>query len=228
LQRNAEEALYGLLHSWAEAAYPFELLNKDDDAGGWQPGPVNIFKGEQSLKVGVLDDRPATADAMLRRVGSQWTERGVIFDILARWDLSNQFLRMVDFQIWRRFRYEQGRANLGAANLSGAYLNGANLRGAYLSGANLSGADLSRANLSEANLSEANLSEANLRGADLRGADLRGAKCSRLNIDSARLHFAKCSGAIDLGQEQIDGADGNSETTLPDGTQHPAHWSTDA
>ncbi len=140
-------------------------------------------------------------------------------------------------------------ATLRGATLSGADLSGADLSGANLFGANLSGANLSEANLSEADLSGADLSEANLRGATLRGATLSGAdlsgadlsgadlfganlsganlseaKCSRFNIDSARLHFAKCSGAIDLSQEQIDKALGNSETELPKGMTHPPHW----
>jgi uncharacterized protein YjbI with pentapeptide repeats len=65
---------------------------------------------------------------------------------------------------------------------------------------------------------------ANLTRANLMSADLRGAKCSRLNIDSARLHFADCTESVDLKQEQINRALGNRDTKLPPGLDHPDNW----
>ena len=67
----------------------------------------------------------------------------------------------------------------------------------------------------------------NLAYFDLRGADLRGANCSRLDIDSARLQFAKLSTAVNLEQAQIDKAFGNLETDLPDSIERPSHWTDD-
>jgi hypothetical protein len=46
-----------------------------------------------------------------------------------------------------------------------------------------------------------------------------------MDIDSARLQSADLSMAVNLTQEQIDKARGNSETKLPDGIHPPAHWS---
>ena len=87
-------------------------------------------------------------------------------------------------------------AHFRGANLSGAHLRGANLSGAYLWGANLSGAYLWGANLSEANLGGAHLSGAHLRGADLRGASLEGVK--------------------NLTREQLEKAQTDDKTILPD------------
>ena len=58
-------------------------------------------------------------------------------------------------------------------------------------------------------------------------ADLNGADCSRMDIESARLQSADLSAAVNLTQEQIDKAHGNSRTKLPDGMRRPAHWSND-
>jgi len=88
------------------------------------------------------------------------------------------------------------------------------LRGADLIGANLAGADLKGSSLRGAYLIGADLSHADLRSADLTGADLRGA-----NIKGADL-----TGSLFLVQSQVDGAKGDSETTLPASLTHPRHW----
>lgn len=46
-QRNAEEALFGLVDSLARAAYPIELFSVKAD-GGWHPGPVRIAEFNKS------------------------------------------------------------------------------------------------------------------------------------------------------------------------------------
>lgn len=119
---------------------------------------------------------------------------------------------------------EPERLDLRKTNLSGADLTGADLSGVFLLEANLSGAifwraDLSRGNftgvslsgafLLETNLPGANFLEANLWRADLRGADLRG---------------ANLSGALNLTQEQLEGAYGNRITEIPRHLKPPAHW----
>jgi Pentapeptide repeats (8 copies) len=79
---------------------------------------------------------------------------------------------------------------------------------AWLPYINLQGADLSAANLQEAFLGFANLQRANLGGADLQ-ADARW---------SANLQGG-------LTQEQLNAANGDDRTQLPEGLARPAHWS---
>jgi len=93
-----------------------------------------------------------------------------------------------------RHRKDHRGADLIGADLKGANLRGASLRGAYLVGADLRGADLRLADVI---------------GADLRGADIRG---------------ADLTGTIFLIQSQLDGAKGDSDTTLPSSFSQPAHW----
>jgi uncharacterized protein YjbI with pentapeptide repeats len=124
-------------------------------------------------------------------------------------------------------RADLREANLGGANLSGADLAGADLSEAHLRSADLAGADLCQVDLREANLNGSNLSNADLVRANLSGSNLSEADCSRMNIDTARLQFADFSAAVNLTQEQIDKAYGNSKTKLPDGIQRPSHWSDD-
>jgi hypothetical protein len=111
-------------------------------------------------------------------------------------------------------------ANLSEANLCEAGLTEANLSGAKLTGANVRGAHLSRSNMRMADLSEANLSGAIVSGADLLRAILR-----ETNLSKADLRGADLRGAEILTQKQIDQADGDKDTTLPDHLQRPAHWS---
>ncbi len=85
-------------------------------------------------------------------------------------------------------------ADLIGAKLRKAALRGANLRGAYLIGADLSGADLRQADLLGADLRDANV----------RGADLRG--------------------ALFLTQFQLNAAQGDGETRVPEDLTRPAHW----
>jgi Pentapeptide repeats (8 copies) len=88
-------------------------------------------------------------------------------------------------------------AILSGADLRGAHLSHADLVGADLRGANLSGAILSGAILHFADLSGANLFDADLRDADLRAADL--------------------SRALNVTQNQLAPACGDSSTELPSG-----------
>jgi uncharacterized protein YjbI with pentapeptide repeats len=85
-------------------------------------------------------------------------------------------------------------ADLMGADLRGADLRGANLRGAYLIGADLRGADLRTADLI---------------GADLRSADLSG---------------ADLTGTLFLTRHQVDAANGDLTTKLPEMLTRPMHW----
>ena len=84
-------------------------------------------------------------------------------------------------------------------NKDGVRLGGAPLERAFLPRIDLKGADLL-----SANLQDAYLWSADLQGADLSGANLQGTK---------------------LTQEQLNAANGNDCTVLPDGLTRPAHWS---
>ena len=99
-----------------------------------------------------------------------------------------------------------------------------NLSGADLRGAELNGADLSGASLIFVHLSEAQLRTADLRRADLSRADLRGADLSRANLRGADLYWADLSEVHNLEQAQLDSANGDWGTKLPDGLHHPEHW----
>jgi len=123
-------------------------------------------------------------------------------------DLSNSYLRGVDFSGTNLIGVNLNKANLKGANLVGAYLTNSNLKkvnleGADLEGADLEGSDLEGANLKEANLeetfferavlkntdlTEANLIEAKLIKVDLRKADLTGANLIRASLSWASLH----------------------------------------
>ncbi|BCW44133.1 pentapeptide repeat-containing protein [Arthrobacter sp. StoSoilB5] len=85
-------------------------------------------------------------------------------------------------------------ADLMGTNLAGRRLCGSDLRGAYLIGANLEHSDLT--------------------AADLLGADLR----------DTRLHGANLAKTLYVTQPQINAAQGNFETRLPERLITPAHW----
>lgn len=72
--------------------------------------------------------------------------------------------------------------------------------------------------------SKQQLSSYDLRRFDLSRAKLFEADCSRMRIYSARLQSADFSNAVNLEQEQIDKAFGNSETKLPNGMRLPEAW----
>ncbi len=122
---------------------------------------------------------------------------------------------------WNAWRKERPNAwpNLIRANLIRADLRGANLIKAHLREADLRGANLDGTNLNEADLAHANLQGANLIWAHLYYADLHGA-----NLSEADLREANLSEAVNLEQPQLDSAQGDRSTKLPDGLHHPEHW----
>jgi len=100
---------------------------------------------------------------------------------------------------------------LKRANLKGANFEGANLRETNLNGSNLEEANLIRAsanNLWNAILSGTNLKEANLWNANFKGTDL--------------------SLTRNLQQAQIEEANGDETTRLPDYLKMPEHWKNSA
>jgi uncharacterized protein YjbI with pentapeptide repeats len=120
------------------------------------------------------------------------------------------------------------------ANLQRADLRLANLQEAFLDEADLQEANFSQeaditigaigAKLQGAHLNKANLQETNFIGADLSKAKLQKANFSEAKLKSARLHSADLQGAINLKQQQIEQALGNSKTILPSDIKRPEHW----
>jgi hypothetical protein len=92
---------------------------------------------------------------------------------------------------------------------------GADLRAADLVGKSLAGADLRRADLRGAYLIGADLAGADLDRADVIGADLRGCDVSGSNLRTC----------LFLTQFQVNGANGDATTALPDAVTRPTHWS---
>ncbi len=125
-------------------------------------------------------------------------------------------------------------ANLRNANLQGAILSGVNLQKANLRNANLQNAKLFRANLQGTNLIDANLQGADLDLANLQEAELWKTQLQKARLKSANLQEAKLPGARlqganlseveNLEAQQIELADGDSTTALPDNIKAPAHW----
>lgn len=91
--------------------------------------------------------------------------------------------------------------------------------GQDMSGRDLSGADLRGTTLVGARLRGAVLIAADLRGVDLSRADLLGA-----DLHDARLDDADLSEALFATQMQLNSANGNPQTRLPQSLQCPSHW----
>ncbi|MGO4782683.1 pentapeptide repeat-containing protein [Cryobacterium sp. W22_MBD10_FK3] len=85
--------------------------------------------------------------------------------------------------------------------------------------ADLVGRDLRSTRLCGADLRGAYLIAADLRRGDLTGVDLLGA-----DLRDARLEGANLSNALFLTQLQVDAAQGDGATVLPDALSRPRHW----
>ncbi|AFZ27852.1 putative low-complexity protein [Cylindrospermum stagnale PCC 7417] len=115
-------------------------------------------------------------------------------------------------------------ASLYQANLQEAVLSEANLQGANLCQANLQRASLSKANLQRAFLYQANLQRAFLYQANLQEAVLSEANLQGANLYQAKLQGAKFTSAKNLTSQQIESAEGDENTILPDDITRPKHW----
>ncbi len=150
--------------------------------------------------------------------------------------IAQQTLRGIDLKNLDLEDFHFGGKDLTEAKLNDSQLNKANLQNCTLIGANLQSADLTEANLRGANLgvkaelradftktilSRANLDSANLYGAALNGTDLTEASLLRTNLKSA--YLSKTEG---LTLEQLETANGNADTILPNGLERPSWWET--
>jgi uncharacterized protein YjbI with pentapeptide repeats len=103
------------------------------------------------------------------------------------------------------------RSNLNGSNLSKANLSMADLTAVNLIGSTLIEANLSRTQLINANLSKAGLCKANLTKANLIQVDFLATDLSRADLREADLIYAK-----NLSCHQIESAEINQKTRLPD------------
>ncbi len=118
----------------------------------------------------------------------------------------------------RRSRY------LGNGEAEPLDLHRTNLRGANLRGAHLEGAGLWSTNLMSANLREAHLEGANLAGSSFLIANLYRNHLAGANLSGTYIRGMDLSKALGLTQEQIDQANGDQGTHLPQGLNRPAWW----
>jgi uncharacterized protein YjbI with pentapeptide repeats len=140
----------------------------------------------ESLDLSSTDLRGASVPIGARLRGADLTATDLRQAMLRGADLSDAALPKADAR----------QGVLIEANLSGALLYGSDLRNALLIGANFDGADLTNARLEGAQLEHANFHGASLVGANLHNTDLR-----------------TVSG---LTMEQLDQAETNQETHLPE------------
>jgi hypothetical protein len=200
------EVLAALLRGRSEPAEVSQSTS--DHSGDYGPNEFSL-----SLKP------PTDVQAAVTVLGRLPQRSGV-----SRGDLSAALLAGAELTRANLSGAELTRANLSGADLDGADLSGAGLFGADLSGAELEGANLSGAVLIGADLPGAELSRADLPGAVLIGADLSGAGLDGADLSGANLDEADLREIPDLTQEQLNSADGDAETRLPDGLQRPVHW----
>ncbi len=112
-----------------------------------------------------------------------------------------------------------GETSGGPINLSQSMLREADLRYATLIDADLAGASLIGADLSGARLRNADLRNANLSNVRFDGADLANAQFAGANLSGADL-----SGARNLSFSQIEAAEGDAKTLLPQPLVTPSVW----
>ncbi|MGI9505172.1 MAG: NACHT domain-containing protein, partial [Geminicoccaceae bacterium] len=92
-QRNAEEALYALLHAWARVAYPIGLIGNDRDEEGWSPGPIAMAWPDSTV---------TPARAMIARLRDQWGIGSILNALFARWSFPGQHFGIIDLILFPR------------------------------------------------------------------------------------------------------------------------------
>ncbi len=150
------------------------------------------------------------AAQVLGRLPERNTSRG----LLSHAHLQGFYLHRLNLRGVDLFHAHLGEADLGFTRLDDAVLRDADMRGCNLIGTSLRGADLTRANLENAITYLPEAVEARKQGTCLQGALLH----------DARLHGANLRLAKGLTQEQVNAADGDDRTVLPDGVRPPQAW----
>ena len=124
-------------------------------------------------------------------------------------------------EVWNRWRKENPETppDLSHALLFGANLSKADFRMAKLGGRNSGGRTSAGRTCGGADLIEADLIGVDLSGAKLREANLHGTFLVAVKLDGADLSTAK-----GLSQPQINSAQGDKDTKLPEEFQRPPRW----
>ncbi len=192
-----------------------------------------VRENAKKIKIGVITP-PAREDvqAALDIIGQfhkEWEKQGKGFSLDSRINLSRSNLTRYSFANMDLSNSILEDADLSGVeletrSLSSINLSNADLSGAYLYGIDLSDADLSGANLSGASLYHVYFTDSNLFGVDLSNTILSDSNFHGAIIDEANLSGVDLSSAMDLTQMQIDSAEGDEDTKLPEGLIRPNHW----
>jgi uncharacterized protein YjbI with pentapeptide repeats len=200
LLRKAEERI-------KQINLAYDALKNGRSTGLLEPRPEPVYEPAQHARRSQLPD---VWDALCEGVQSWNMFRRKWSNI--RPSLAGRNLRGGAFE-----GIEFRECNLAAADLSNADLYKANLSHARMNGARLIQADLNRAIALETELEEADFSEANLASADFRGARLVRCVLRGANLTGACLEGADLSGASGLSYDQIELAEVDENTKLPQG-----------
>jgi uncharacterized protein YjbI with pentapeptide repeats len=210
--------------------------------------PVDVahrLHGEAHSNLIQADEIQQTSRQLYRHVrGAQLRNAnlkgaGLAGAFMGRAELSDadlRFARMSNVDLgWAKLKYARlGEARVWNATLIGADLTGADLYDCTLSNCLLVGADLSGVMANESYLSHNDFRLANLHGAYFVNADLTFARFNGANLTDARLaaadlRGADLRGAIGLRQAELQKAETNYLTLLPDfdesGMSIPLHAS---
>ena len=128
---------------------------------------------------------------------------------LSKVDGGRMVLQDVDLTDSSLEKAELSRADFESSNLTNANLNKTELGRSNFTNANLTGAQITFTNLARANFTDANMS----------GTDLQKSWTYLTVFEGVDL-----SGVVNLSQEQLELACGDSDTKLPAGLTAPAKW----
>ncbi len=167
-ERNAEEALLGMVDSLARAAYPLDLLTQEPSIGGWSPGPVEISEFKLA---GVFA-------SFVRRMSNHF----------AGWSAASRlFVLMPSTPIYSMF----SRLNLRQVELSGLQLCQADFEGTDFEHSAFIGASLMDTKFVGSNLKGATLDYAHLDDVSFSGADVTGIEIALADLDDKSLASLK-------------------------------------
>jgi uncharacterized protein YjbI with pentapeptide repeats len=144
--------------------------------------------------------------------------------ILTEAKLQEASLHQTNLQGAKLCRANLQDANFMEAELQGAFLSNAAMQRAELWGTKLQEASLTIANLKGAKLYRADLTRANLQGANFMEANLQEVDLMGANLQQTKLRGADLTGVTNLTREQIESADVDSTTVLPNNLTIPEKW----
>lgn len=169
-ERNAEEALLGVIDSLARVAFPMNAFSQLPNNGGWGPGPVEI---PEFKRAGVFA-------SFVRRMSN---------DVFGWSAAANFFVLMPSSPIYSMF----SRLNLQRVDFSGLQLCQADFEGGDLEGSVFVGACLSEVKFAGANLRGATFEYAHLDDVDFTGTDVTDMSVDTADLDKKSRESLKTS-----------------------------------